>query len=219
MKKNVKKVILTILSVALIVTLSVTATLAWLQDTTEPVVNTFTEGKVDIDLYEHTYANGALTDPEIRGDADADDEGNTYKMVPGAVLPKDPTVVVKADSEACWLFVKVDEINAVDTFLTYSIDTSVWTPLVDTDKDGVADDGVYYREITSYTKADTEYNVLTDKQVTVKTSVNMDNMKTLNTDTYPKLKFTAYAIQSANLTDTNDDDKVDAADAWDALNP
>ena len=30
-------------------------TLAWLQDTTETVTNTFTEGKVDIDLWEYDY--------------------------------------------------------------------------------------------------------------------------------------------------------------------
>ena len=220
--KNVKKVILTVLAVALIVTLSVTATLAWLQDTTEPVVNTFTEGKVDIDLFEHQYdsTNNSLTNTEIRGDATvAGDEGNSYKMIPGAVLPKDPTVVVKGGSEACWLFMKLEKANAADTFLTYSIDASVWTPLVDADSDGAADDGVYYKEITTYTANDTPYNVLTGKQVTVKTSVKMSDMTALSVSNYPKLTFTAYAVQSANLTDTNDDGKVDAADAWAALNP
>ena len=207
MKKNVKKVILTVLSVALIVALSVTATLAWLQDTTDPVVNTFTEGKVDIDLFEHKYdaATKALTTEEVRNG------GNSYKMVPGEVLPKDPTVVVKGGSEACWLFVKVEELNNVDTFLSYTIDASKWTQLP-----GV--EGVYYTEITTYTANDTSYNVLTGQQVAVKTSVKMSDMTGLSASNYPKLTFTAYAIQSANLTDTNDDGKVDAADAWAALN-
>ena len=214
MKKNVKKVILTVLSVALIVALSVTATLAWLQDTTEPVVNTFTEGKVDIDLFEHQYdsTNNTLTDTVIRGDATvAGNEGNSYKMIPGAVLPKDPTVVVKGGSEACWLFVKIEEFNNVDTFLTYTIDASNWTQLPDVE-------GVYYKEITTYTANDTPYNVLTDKQVTVNTSLDMDDMNSLNSSNYPQLKFTAYAIQSANLTDFNGDSQVDANDAWAALN-
>lgn len=222
MKKNAKKVILTVLAVVLVFGCGVGATLAWLQDTTTPVVNTFTEGKVDIDLFEHQYdsTNNTLNNTEIRGDATVDgDEGNSYKMIPGAVLPKDPTVVVKGGSEACWLFVKIEKANAVDTFLTYSIDASVWTPLIDANSDGVADDGVYYKGIITYTANDTPYNVLTGKQVTVKTSVKMSDMTGLSASNYPKLTFTAYAIQSANLTDTNGDNIVDAADAWAALNP
>lgn len=204
MKKNVKKVILTVLSVALIVALSVTATLAWLQDTTDPVVNTFTEGKVDIDLFEHKYdaATKELTTEEVRNG------GNSYKMVPGEVLPKDPTVVVKGGSEACWLFVKVEELNNVDTFLSYTIDASKWTQLPDVE-------GVYYTEITTYTANDTLYNVLTDKQVTVNTSVDIDDMNALTEATHPQLKFTAYAIQKqaeGNATFT-------AETAWAALNP
>lgn len=225
MKKNMKKVILTVLSVALIVALSVTATLAWLQDTTEPVVNTFTEGKVDIDLFEHQYdlTNNSLTNTEIRGDATvAGDEGNSYKMIPGAVLPKDPTVEVLAVSEACWLFVKIEEINNIDTFLSYAI-ADGWTVLngtVDNAENPTAGDEtiVIYRTVAD-TDADQTFAVLKDNQVTVNTSVDMDDMNALKEDTRPQLKFTAYAIQSANLTDTNDDGKVDAADAWAALNP
>ena len=78
-KKLMALVLCTIIAVMAIAGSS----LAWLQDTTEPVTNTFTEGKVDIDLYEHEYdsATDKLTDTEIR------DDGNTYKMVPGKVLP------------------------------------------------------------------------------------------------------------------------------------
>lgn len=212
MKKNVNKVILTVLAVVLVFGCGVGATLAWLQDTTDPVVNTFTEGKVDIDLYEHKYdaTTNTLTGEEIRNG------GNSYKMVPGDELPKDPTVVVKAGSEACWLFVKVEEINDVDTFLSYTVDTSVWTPLVDANGVNVADNGVYYKEITSYTENDTPYNVLTDKQVTVKTDVEMSHMNALNGN-YPKLTFTAYAIQSANITDTSGNGTA-VDEAWAAMN-
>ena len=218
MKKSILALSLSIVILAMAIT---GATLAWLQDTTDPVVNTFTEGKVDIELFEHEYsaAGNKLTDTKIYGDADADNEGNTYKMVPGDVLPKDPTVVVKEGSEACYVFVKVEEINDAGKFLTYTVDTAVWTPLADTNSDGVADDGVYYKVINVYTSTDTSLNVLTNKQVTVKTSVKMDDMKNLSASNYPQLKFTAYAIQSANLTDQNSNGTVDASDAWAALQP
>jgi hypothetical protein len=171
------------------------SSLAWLQDTTGTVTNTFTEGKVDIDLYEHDYlpdSNTLDTNSKVMANAD-------YKMVPGKVLPKDPTVVVKASSEACYVFIKVEEINDVDNFLEYSIDTRVWTALA-----GV--DGVYYKKIDGFTANDTEFNVLTGKQVTVNTDVDMDDMAGLTAATRPQLKFTAYAIQQIG--------SADAAEAW-----
>lgn len=188
-----------IMAIALCTIIAVTAiagsSLAWLQDTTETVVNTFTEGKVDIELFEHDYVPETNTlDTNTKVVAN-----NDYKMIPGQVLPKDPTVVVKASSEACYVFIKVEEVNDVDTFLEYSIDTGVWTALT-----GV--DGVYYKKIDGFTANDTEFNVLTGKQVTVKTDVDMDDMAGLTAATRPQLKFTAYAIQQIG--------SADAAEAW-----
>ena len=161
------------------------SSLAWLQDTTGTVTNTFTEGKVDIDLYEHDYlpdSNTLDTNSKVMANDD-------YKMVPGKVLPKDPTVEVLAVSEACWLFVKVEENATVDTFLTYAIDDSVWTAL-----DATKYPGVYYIKVED-TDALQTFNVLANKQVTVKTDVEMDDMTGLTEATRPQLKFTAYAIQ------------------------
>jgi len=202
MKKNVKKVILTVLSVALIVALSVTATLAWLQDTTEPVVNTFTEGKVDIDLYETKDGTKVMA--------------NSYKMVPGDVLAKDPTVEVLAVSEACWLFVKIEEINNIDTFLSYAI-ADGWTVLNGTVDNAEGDETIVIYRAVADTDADQPFAVLKDNQVTVNTSVDMDDMNALTEATRPQLKFTAYAIQSANIKDTNNNGAAD--EAWAALNP
>jgi hypothetical protein len=146
-------------------------------------------------LFEHDYVpatNTLDTDAKVIAN-------NDYKMIPGQVLPKDPTVVVKASSEACYVFIKIEEINDVDTFLEYSIDTDVWTALT-----GV--EGVYYKKIDTLTTTDTELNVLAEKQVTVKTDVDMDDMAGLTAATRPQLKFTAYAIQQIG--------SADAAEAW-----
>lgn len=207
MKKNVKKVILTVLAVVMVFGCGVGVTLAWLQDTTEPVVNTFTEGKVDIDLYETKDSTKVMA--------------NAYKMVPGDVLSKDPTVEVLAGSEACWLFVKIEEINNIDTFLSYAI-ADGWTVLngtVDNAENPTAGDEtiVIYRAVAD-TDADQPFAVLKDNQVAINTSVDMDDMNALTEAPRPQLKFTAYAIQSANIKDTNNNN--DAADeAWAALNP
>ena len=180
-----------IFAVALVTIIAVMAiagsSLAWLQDKTVTVKNTFTEGKVDIELTETGATNNE----------------KSYKMVPGDKLAKDPTVTVKAGSEKCYLFVKVDKVNEVDTFLTYAID-SAWTAL------GTAYPGVYYM-IVDAVDADKEFPVLKDNKVTVKTEVVMADMNALATSrNYPRLDFTAYAIQYANAA-------ADPVSAWNLI--
>ena len=194
-----KKKLLVISVCVIVAVMAITgSSLAWLKDQTTTVVNTFTEGKVDIDLYEHNY----LAETNELGTTKIRDDSNTYKMVPGNTLPKDPTVEVLAVSEACWLFVKIEKVNNVDTFLTYGI-ADGWTKL-----DG--ENGVYYRSVDD-TDDLQEFAVLANDQVTVKTDVEMSHMTALTVNTRPQLKFTAYAVQKANVT------TVTAA--WDLVKP
>ena len=153
------------------------ATLACLTATTSSVTNTFTYGDINIELKETT--------------------GPSYKMVPGNTIAKDPKVTVKANSEACWLFVKVEKSDNFDKFMTYGI-ADGWTKL-----DGV--DGVYYRVVASPTD-DTVFDVLKDNSVTVKTTVTKEQFNGLTSTTMPTLTFTAYACQKDNVST--------AADAW-----
>lgn len=158
-------------------------TIAWLTAKTDSVVNTFTVGDINITLTETGAENNA----------------NSYKMVPGCTIAKDPKVTVKADSEACWLFVKIEEANNLDTYITYTVD-SEWTALT-----GV--DGVYYRSVSA-SNTDQVFNVLTGDQVTVRDNITKEMMEALNAGSasLPTLTFTAYAVQK---------DKVaTAADAW-----
>lgn len=180
-KKNLALVICLVLVTALV---SVGGTIAWLTDSTEKVENTFTVGNIDIELDE------------------SDDLD--LKMVPGTVITKDPYVTVKGGSEACWVFVKVEEHNNLDYFITYTID-STWTQL----EDG---SDVYYKQVAA-ADADQVIKVLTNDKVSVNDKVSKDDMnelETLSEDKYPKLSFTAYAIQQAKF-DT-------AAAAWAELN-
>lgn len=156
-------------SLALVLAVSVGATIAWLTDSTIPVVNTFLPSTVDVDL----------------GETPRD-----YKMVPGCDIDKDPTVTFKAGSEASWVFVKVEKSANFDSYMTYTI-ADGWTPL-----DGVA--GVYYRQEAA-PSADQVYPVLKDNKVTVKGDVTKTMMDSLTAETYPTLTFTAYAIQQANI--------------------
>ena len=183
-----KKALFIMLSAALIVCATVAGTLAWLTDTTEPVVNTFTVGDINIELKETT--------------------GKTYKMVPGIELEKDPTVTVKAGSEACWLFVKVDKSVNFDGFMTFEM-ADGWIAL-----SGHA--GVYYRNVDA-TNADTGFDVLKDKKVMVLETVTktmLEGVKNADgtpNENAPTLTFTAYAVQKDGI--------ADADTAWGKVTP
>lgn len=172
----------TLLALVLVFGCAVGGTFAWLTAKTDPVVNTFTYGDINIGLAETT--------------------GNNYKIIPGVNIKKDPKVTVTAGSEACWLFVKVEEKNwpsfkdGETAKIAYGIAPG-WTKL-----DNVS--GVYYREVDA-AAADTSFDVIDGNLITVSenlTKTEVNNVVTVQ----PKLTFTAYAVQK--------DGVADAAAAW-----
>lgn len=176
-----KKTAVAVAAMLLVLCFAIGGTLAWLIDISDPVVNTFTYGDINIDLSETT--------------------GTEYKMIPGNDITKNPKVTVEANSEACWLFVKVDESSNYDDYLAYTIATG-WTALT-----GV--DGVYYREVNAATAlAGTSYQVLAGNKVTVLDSVEKSDMEAIKNGTVskPTLTFTAYAVQKEGF--------ANAASAW-----
>lgn len=165
-----------VLALVLVLGCALGGTVAWLVAKSDPVVNTFTYGDININLEETT--------------------GSSYKIIPGMNIEKDPKVTVKANSEACWLFVKVDEVGTfVADKVTYSI-ADGWTALT-------GQPGVYYREVGAVT-ADTDFYVLKDNVVKVSDTLTKEDIKDI--PTRPTLTFTAYAVQKDGI--------ADAATAW-----
>lgn len=178
------KLVVAMLAVTLLIGCAIGGTVAWLTAKTEAVVNTFTYGDINITLAETT--------------------GSSYKIIPGVDIAKDPKVTVKKDSEACWLFVKVEEEGTfVAGKVTYSI-ADGWTKL--TGVTGV--DNVYYREVNAVT-ADTSFDVIKDNKVNVKDTLTKEDIKSITTN--PTLTFTAYAVQKDGI------DTVEAA--WEKVKP
>lgn len=175
-----KKVFLSMAAVILVLCCAVGGTLAWLTDKTDSVTNTFTVGDINIALAETT---------------------SDYKMVPGNTIAKDPKVTVKAGSEACWLFVKVEKSSNFGTFMTYDM-ADGWTALT-------GSDGVFYREVAA-AATEAEFAVLKNDQVKVLDSVTKE-MLTGQGFTAPTLTFTAYAVQKDNI--------ATAAEAWAKVTP
>lgn len=198
MKFNRKSI--TGLALAGVLCFGVAGTLAWLQDETVTVQNTFTTSGIDIDLNETDAVLNASTSQKEK----------SFKMIPGFTISKDPKVTVKANSETCYVFVEVIESATLNTYISYTVDNT-WTKLELTDNSKK----VYYRTVTSST-SDQTFSVLTNDTVTVKDSVTDAQMKALSAPdaVQPTLSFKAYAIQQASGNNTN----FEPATAWNTIN-
>lgn len=198
------KLVVAMLAVTLLIGCAIGGTVAWLTAKTDPVVNTFTYGDINIDLWE--TKDGMHTESRLNENGYVVNARSDLKIIPGVDLPKDPTVTVKAGSEACWLFVKVEKSGTfVTDKVTYAIDNTVWTQL-----DNVA--GVYYKKIDTLTASDTNYNILQDKKVTVSQELTKGEINSIEEgQKNPTLTFKAYAVQL--------DAAQTAAGAWAIANP
>lgn len=194
-----------LLSLSLVLVVAFAAiggTIAWLTSTTGTVTNTFTVGKVTITLDEakvNPYGkpvddSGKVVDLE---NAPRQTE-NTYKLLPGHTYTKDPTIHVAADSEDCWVYVKIENqiADIEDTNATIHsemIADGKWT-LVDTKNNVYA-----YKETVS---AGDDVVVFSDFKLAENANVASYADKTI--------KITGYAIQADGIND--------AATGWTKLN-
>lgn len=221
-----KRTVALLLAIVLVIGCGIGGTLAWLLDVDGEVQNTFTTSDVDIDL----------TESDSVDDTDTDTDNNTYKMIPGYKITKDPKVTVKATSEPCYVFVKVEETGGNITVtengnsVEKSFEDFIIYAIADGWIQGTGDGGngvpvnVYYRKITSVTTA-TSFAVIGNKGlygngtwepnvVLVKPTVTKDMMQAVNEKNQkPKLNFYAYASQ---LYKTNGQE-FDVGEAWDLV--
>ena len=181
-----KKLIIMITALVLLFSVAVIGTIAWLLDTTDPVVNTFSPSTIEITLEE----------TNVDGDSAL---ANTYKMLPGTTIDKDPKVTVVDGSEDCYLYVKVEKNATVDNYLTVTM-ADGWTQI------GTSNVWYYSKTITP----DTAISVLANDKVAVKDTVTKEMMDALTAGTTvaPKLTFTAYAVQ--------EEAGANAVEAWNA---
>lgn len=198
-------------------------TLAYLtsQDT---VVNTFTVGNVQITLDEaQVNEDGTyVTDHDNRVDS------NKYHLLPGHTYIKDPTVTVLANSEECYVRMKVKVTNLINleaaipqasnpgfygadnTFLLQNLvegwDSTLWNfeSFAREENDGIYE----FRYFTKLPKADNN-TVLDDlfETITIPGSIDNDHLAYLSGVT---ITVTAEAIQADGFA--NDDA------AWNAFN-
>ena len=188
MLKKMYKAMLLVLCAVLLVAGSVMGTLAYLKAQTGTVTNAMTVGKVEITLSESVVnIYGEKTTGEIVATASGVTGGeNTYKLVPGHTYTKDPIVTVKANSEACYLFVKVvNGISAIEAGTTIAVQmaTKGWKPL-----DGVAN--VYYKSVAATDDNAVNYPVFDNFTIADNANENTTAWKAAS------IEITAYAVQA-----------------------
>ena len=185
-----KKTLLMMVCAVMLVLVSVMGTMAYLTST-DSVTNTFTVGNVAITLDETDVDNST---------ADADrDKANAYNLLPGHKYTKDPIIHVAANSEDCYLFVKVeDEIAAIEDAKTVATQMSElgWTA-VEGETNIFAYDSIIKKSASAQ-----DFKVFND--FTIKGDVNNTTLAGYKGKT---IKVTAYAVQADGFTS--------AEDAWD----
>ncbi len=190
---SVKKVLLTISAMALIAVIAVAGTLAFLQNKTGSLKNTFAssgliesdsnfvldEAQVKLDDANYNYIEDA-TKPRITSGENA---GVEYKNVlPGATLYKDPKITVTGLKQSAYLFVKVEAVGMDG--LAYNLDG--WTQIGDTN--------VWYKDTTlAASEGAQEFNVLANKRIKVADGFDASVASTR------ELTFTAYLAQAAGF--------------------
>lgn len=187
-----KKTLTVLLALVLVIAMSVAGTMAYLTSTTDTVTNSFTVGNVTITLDEAKVTEYGALDTSATSRVQA----NTYKLIPGHSYLKDPTIHVAANSEDCYLFVKVEDgltdIEA-DSTIAAQLTSNHWKAV-----DGVANVYVY---------AATDGNAKVVAASTSVTDVPVFGSFTLKGDAVvsgyanAQIKVTAYAIQADGFAD------------------
>ena len=191
--KKAKKVVALALCAVMLVVGSVAGTMAYLTSSTDAVTNKFTVGNVAITLDE--------TDVTVYGVKDTDErvKANEYKLVPGHTYVKDPTVHVAANSEDCFLFVKVvDGLAAIEdeTTIASQMAAKGWNPLYVTDAAGnsVAVENVYYYK-DKVLASTTVQDFVVFENFKLKGDADVSTYATTN-NTASVITIDAYAIQA-----------------------
>lgn len=185
MRKS-RKLLITALLLTVIAVTAIVPTLSWLSSKSQPVVNTFAGGAITIQIDE------APVNPAGKKIDGARVSNNTYKYTAGAVLDKDPTPKVIKGSDACYVFVCVD--NQLTDKFTMNYNTDSWKK--------VATDGAKtlyaYSSTVDASAADADV-VLAPvfTTVTVSTDLTAEDVTALGEKT---VSVTAYAVQTASLT-------------------
>lgn len=218
---KMKQLLIVALAMVLVASISVVATIAYFTDS-DTVTNTFSVGKVKITMDEANVdldlPDGADTESGAPNATPAPrDHENDYHLLPGQEYDKDPTVHVEANSEDCFIYVKVEnglyniqqgaeftvkDNDGKDVIVTRTVEQQIeakgWKLLE-------GQTNVWYRE---HTKNDEQVDYTVFEKFAIKDEATNDSIAQYASE---EIKVTAYAIQKAGF-------EGKPVDAWEAYN-
>lgn len=211
---KLRRALLLVACAVLLVSISVSATLAYLTSKTEVVTNTFTVGAgISIKLDEaNVYAPG--TEPNGSQFGQAISEGdpgagrgysNEYKIVPNWTYHKDPIVTVEKGSGECYVFVKIinglantsveiDEANTQHQTIGEQMAANGWIN-VSGEPEVYYYSGDWATEKHVVDAENAELSLPVFAEFTTKDYSNLDEATLKVTDKFT-ISITAYAVQS-----------------------
>ena len=208
-----KKIVSVCLVVCLLATAIIGTTLAYFTDKTEVVTNTFTSGEVVITLDEaKTDEGGVPVEGNVRVDGTEGKEGNVYKLFPGKTYTKDPTVHIGANSEDCYVFVKVvnglSGLEATDNTIADQMEGNGWKAVEGKDNVYVYTAGGTAPAVVSYNAEPGANNdLVVFENFTIAESATATSLEAART---ASITITAYAIQAEGMSEKT------AAQLWTA---
>lgn len=182
--KNRKRVVVSAAVILALILAAAPATYSYLTASSGRIVNTFAGGAISLTLDE------AKVDGNGQATSDARVTENTYKVMPGVTLDKDPTVTVLAGSEECYVFLYVDDPLAEEYFaIDYSSD---WTAIASAGTSTL----YVYKSTIDASEEDVELTPIFT-QIEVSDSMTSDEIAELGE---VSVTIEAYAVQKAAVT-------------------
>ena len=203
-KRRRRKITTIVVALMLVVGTTIGTTVAWLTDSSETVTDTFTYGKVDIELID---LDSTTTPPTTWKESSHNNvnaglyANNQFKLMPGASIAFNPGVKVESGSEACYVFIKVDVNQTLRDIVGFTA-SSAWVRV---------EDGVYAYAtnvgLTALTAGNKTDNLMIGGVITVGADVTANDLENLTNTA--EINVTAYAIQKDYLPNN-----ITAAELW-----
>lgn len=204
MNKNFKRTA-TVLSVLALTGAGVMGSLAYLQEKSNTVTNTFTaqsnlvdDAQTNFTLKEHDVVkdetNGGYNLEANAANTEGTETAVSYQdVIPGVELEKDPTVYLKDLNVKSYLFIKEVTSLSSDNF-TYSVDNMVWDQVDDLNNVWVLKAGA----IDPFEDENKSYSILNGKKID--TTANFE----MNAGASENLVYEAYLVQADGFTNAED---------------
>lgn len=129
------------------------------------------------------------------------DSETEYIIVPGQEITKDTKVTVKANSEKCYVFIKVEQPENIANYIEYEIG-SEWVELEE-------NTNIYYCELERV-EEDRDLEIFNNNEILVKDNLTEQELKEIQ-ESNITIDITAYAVQKTSEIKT-------AEQAWEFIN-